>query len=157
MSVIDTYCEAMAFNRTRTLGLLEQAEQSEDALGWRPGDGRAHIAWQVMHIGVTEELFATERLRPENSGKFQDQWPRFRGGSTPDDNIPSGEDIRQLLQSARDSLLDTLTSFDDSHLGTVVFPQRDWSLRMVLQVLCWHESHHQGQAHITWNLYQAQA
>ncbi|HEX3871810.1 MAG TPA: DinB family protein, partial [Pirellulales bacterium] len=65
MSTVDVFLPAYKLNRQRTLGLLEQIEQLPDpieALGWRPGPGRAHIAWQLMHIGITEELFASERL-----------------------------------------------------------------------------------------------
>src|SRR6187455_2971615 len=85
------------FYRTRTLDLLDKVGNEPDpqkVLGWRPGPGRAHIAWQLMHIGVTEEIFATERLAPHKVGEFQDLWPRFRGGSTPDDDIPTVDEIR---------------------------------------------------------------
>ena len=70
MSVLQTYQDSFAFNRTRTIALLDSVAELESpaaALGWRPGEGRAHIAWQLMHIGVTEEMFGVERLvdRPE--------------------------------------------------------------------------------------------
>ena len=65
MSTIDVTIEIWQFNRERTLMTLDEISGLDDpqtVLGWRPAEGRAHIAWQLMHIGITEELFATERL-----------------------------------------------------------------------------------------------
>src|SRR5690242_14437253 len=111
MSTLHSLIAAMQFNRPRTLGLLDKIEQEADpqrALGYRPGPGRAHIAWQLMHIGITEELFATERLSDKKPA-YADLVPRFRGGSTPDDEIPSAATIRQILTESRQHLLATLS------------------------------------------------
>jgi hypothetical protein len=89
MLVTETFITELEFFRPRTLALLEKIEQQPDplsVLAWRPGPGRAHIGWQLMHIGITEEIFATERLAPEREQMWKDLWPRFRGGSTPDDD-----------------------------------------------------------------------
>ena len=43
-----------------------------------------------MHIGITEELFATERLVIGSKAGVCRLVPRFKGGSTPDDEIPAG-------------------------------------------------------------------
>jgi hypothetical protein len=160
MNTLATLIAACEFNRTRTLGLLDRVEQEADpqkALGWRPGPGRAHIAWQLMHIGITEELFATERLVPGSQPAFADLVPRFKGGSTPDDQIPERGLIRQVLSDSRAHLLKTLERFSDNDLETVfqISKDRRLSLREVLHILAWHEPHHQGQAHITLNLYRA--
>jgi uncharacterized damage-inducible protein DinB len=162
MSVVSTLIKSYQFNRVRTLGLLDKIEELPDAqaaLGWRPGKGRAHIAWQLMHIGVTEELFASERLAPEKTGQFQEYWPRFRGGSTPDDNIPAAAEIRRVLSESRAHLVDTLSRFGDDRLGEVFpfFKERGLTLHDVLNIISWHESHHQGQAHITLNLFKNRA
>lgn len=159
MSRIAILCDALAFNRPRTLGLLDKIEQEADPmkiLGWRPGPGRAHIGWQLLHIGITEEIFATERLLPEKPGEWTDLWPRFRGGSTPDDNIPTPAVIREVLGGARERLLDTLRTFSDDQLGWIppALAERKLTLLDVLHILAWHEPHHQGQAHITLNLYK---
>src|SRR5690606_30022587 len=85
MSTVDTFAKSYEFYRKRTLDLLEKIAAELDpaaGLGWRPGRGRAHIAWQLMHIGITEEIFATERLAPDKPAAFTELWPRFRGGST---------------------------------------------------------------------------
>lgn len=160
MSTLHSLIAAYQFNRPRTLALLEKIEQEPDpqrVLGWRPGPGRAHIAWQLMHIGITEELFATERLVPGTQPAFSDLVPRFKGGSTPDDEIPSAALIRRVLSEGREHLLATLSRFGDKDLGIIPegFKQRNWTLVEIAQVLAWHEPHHQGQAHITFNLYKA--
>src|SRR5262245_14079993 len=94
--LIQTTPQLIEFARERTLATLAAIEQMPDpqkVLGWRPGPGRAHIAWQLMHVAITEELFATERLRG-TSPAFADLVPRFKGGSTPDNNIPPLATIR---------------------------------------------------------------
>ena len=160
MSRIEQAVEALAFNRVRTLATLDRIAQEpnvQEVLGWRPGPGRAHLAWQLMHIGVTEELFASERLKPEKPGQWLELWPRFRGGSTPDDDIPTLNQIREVLAGARQRLIDTLRTFNDSQLDWIApaLAQRQLKLLDVLHILSWHEAHHQGQAHITMNMYKA--
>jgi uncharacterized damage-inducible protein DinB len=149
----------MEFNRTRTLASLDEIQKQADAagvLGWRPGAGRAHAAWQFLHIAVTEELFATERLFGRPVG-YPDLVARFRGGSTPDDDIPSLAAIRDVLQDTRLHLQNALGTFTDGDLGVIpeAFRERGWTLERILQVLCWHEAHHQGQAHAVFNLWKA--
>ena len=160
MSTIHSLIAACQFNRTRTLATLERAEQDKDsqrALAFRPGPGRAHVAWQLMHVAITEELFATERLWPEKKAIFTEFIPRFKGGSTPDDDIPSAALIRQVLSESRSHLLDTLSRFGDKDLGTIpeAMKERKLTVLDILHILAWHEGHHQGQAHITLNIYKA--
>ncbi len=166
MSTIHSAIAQYQFNRTRTLGILEKIEQEGDPqqiLGWRPGPGRAHIAWQLMHIGITEELFATERLVVGAKAAFTDLVPRFKGGSTPDDEIPAPALICRVLEESRAHLLETLSKFGDKDLGFMpeALPeplrQRKLTLLDIVNILAWHEPHHQGQAHITFNLYKASA
>ena len=159
MSVISVTTDIWDASRARTLALLDSIADMPDpvrVLGWRPGAGRAHIAWQLMHIGAAEELFATERLLgtpPADSNLVA----RFRGGSTPDDSILHVDEIRRLLGSSRGHLLETINTFSDDDLAVVPAPMQEqgWSLGKILQVLTWHEPHHQGQAHITLNLRKA--
>lgn len=158
-SVLAICQEVMDFNRTRTLATLDEIAKlphPQAVLGWRPGPGRAHIAWQLTHVAITEELFATERLFgrvPE----FADLVPRFKGGGTPDENIPAMEQIRTVLTASREHLKNALASFRDDDLGVIphAFRERGWTLGRILHVLCWHEPHHQGQAHATFNLWKA--
>ena len=158
MSVIDTTLEIWDFNRDRTFRTLDEIAglpDPADVLGWRASTGHAHIAWQLTHIGITEELFATERLAG-TSAAYPNLVPRFRGGSTPDDDIPTLDNIRDVLTNAREHLRNTLSTFTESDLGTIPEPlrERDWTLATVLKLLAWHEAHHQGQAHATLNLWK---
>lgn len=160
MSTVDTFAKSYEFYRKRTLDLLENIAGEADpaaVLGWRPGPGRAHIAWQLMHIGITEEIFATERLAPEKEAAFTELWPRFRGGSTPDDDIPEVEQIRTVLAGGRQHLLKTLAGYDENRLHEIpaALQARGLTVRDCLYVIGWHEAHHHGQAHLTYNLYQA--
>ena len=158
---IEILCRAMDFNRQRTLDLLDRAAKSTDpamAFGWRPGPGRAHVAWQLMHVGVTELIFASERLAPDKEHVMEEFWERFRGGSVVDDDIPSVDTIRQVLDTGRSELRATLADFSDDDLGHIpsALQERKLTLLDVLHILCFHESHHHGQAHLTLNLFDAQ-
>lgn len=160
MSVFETYQHAFEFNRGRTLSLLDRVEATADpqrCLAWRPGQGRAHVAWQLMHIGITEAIFAAERLATKE-GRYRELWERFRGGSTPDNEIPTTAEIRAVLAGSREDLLSSLSQKNDSQLDQFAWEARDGrqlTLRNVLQIINWHEAHHQGQAHITLNLFSS--
>jgi uncharacterized damage-inducible protein DinB len=149
--------EMLEFNRQKTLGLLDNVGQQANAqaiLGWRPGPGRAHLAWQLMHIAATDDRHVHVRM-----GGGQPQHPelvrRFAGGSTPDDSIPTLDEIRAYLASQRAEVLSHLKKLPDSALPTKPNDQAPWTYQEWLKVLAWHEAHHQGQAHITFNLYRA--
>lgn len=149
------------FNRSRTLATLDRIEKFDDpgaALSWQPDEGRAHVAWQIMHIAVTEAIFASERLAPARPGIFTELWDRFRGGSAPDHDIPTLSAIRDVLSQSRSALLETLGEFteDDLELIPTALQDRQLTIRNVLYLISWHESHHQGQAHITLNLFENQ-
>ena len=112
-----------------------------------------------MHIGITEELFATERFTGSKPD-FADLVPRFRGGSTPDENIPSVDQIRDLLDGSRQHLLATVSGFSEQDLETIsdgLLDKPGWTIGKALRVITWHEAHHQGQVHITLNLFKAKA
>jgi len=160
MTEMDVFLAFFRSSRERTLGTLGKIEaeaQPVAVLGWRPGPGRAHIGWQLLHIAATEELFATERLVPGSRAAWPELIARFKGGSTPDEQIPSPGQIRETLTAARDHLEATLKSLTPTQLDEVPSPiaERGWTFRTVLQVLGWHEAHHQGQAHLTYNLWKA--
>ena len=163
LPVIDMTLQLLDFIRERTLATLATIEKLPDpakGLGWRPGPGRAHIAWQLTHVGITEELFATERLLG-TAPAYADLVPRFKGGSTPDDNIPALSTIRDVLAQSREHLRMTLSQVSEADLATIPptlppgLKERGFTVAKVLQILPWHEAHHQGQAHITLNLLKA--
>jgi uncharacterized damage-inducible protein DinB len=156
---IDFTLKTLDFYRERSLVTLAAIEKLPDpagALRWRPGTGRAHIAWQIMHIAVTEELFATERFAG-TPPRFAEFVPRFRNGSTPEDNIPSLATIREVFAQSREHLRKTISGLTEADL-TVIPPalkERGINIGKALQIIPWHEAHHQGQAHITLNLFKA--
>jgi uncharacterized damage-inducible protein DinB len=160
MSTIETFIQLWETQRARTESILERVEKTERAqevLGWRPGSGRAHIAWQIMHIGITEEVFATERL-DAGTPDYPELVPRFKGGSTPDDEIPALPQIREVLAHSREHWLKTIRTFSDQDLENIppgTLQERGWTLQTLLHILSWHEAHHQGQAHLTLNLWSA--
>ena len=160
MSTTELLIKNLEFARTRTLGLLDSIEKEPDphaVLSWRPGPGRAHIGWQLMHIAITEEIFATERLVPQKETHWKELLSRFRGGSTPDADVPSVAMIRDVLKGTRNHLLDTLRTIGDNHLDEIpeALRERKLTVRDVFFVLAWHEAHHHGQSHLTCNLYKA--
>jgi uncharacterized damage-inducible protein DinB len=146
------------FTRKKTIDTLDAIAKRPDAvelLGWRPGPGRAHIAWQLMHIAATDDRHLGIRMKggePANAEFVR----RFAGGSTPDDNIPSIDEIRRYLNERRSAMLDHLASLSDDDLPKKPNDQAPWNYETWFQVLTWHEAHHQGQAHLTLNLFKAE-
>ncbi len=160
MSTIATLIGTLPFVRSKTYDLLSRIEKLPDpgaALAYRPGPGRAHTGWQLMHIAITEEIFATERILPDKKRSYEDIWLRYRGGSVPDDQIPELPAIRMTLETTRLYLLDTLHQFSDADLAKVPagLTERGWTLQQVFELLAWHEGHHHGQAHLTLNMFNA--
>jgi uncharacterized damage-inducible protein DinB len=149
--------DVLNFNRTKTLALVDNLAKQpneKEILGWRPGPGRAHIAWQLMHIAATDDRHVHVRMtggQPHDAELVR----RFAGGSTPDENVPTIEEIRTYLNAQRTEVLDYLKKLPDSALPIKPIEQAPWTHLEWLKVLAWHEAHHQGQAHITFNLYQA--
>lgn len=155
----DFTLKALDFSRERTLGTLAAIEKLSDparALGWQPGPGRAHVAWQLMHIGVTEELFATERFLGTAPG-FGELVARFRRGSTADANVPSLSAIRDILVQSREHLRTAISGLTEADLAVIppALKERGINIGQALQIIPWHEAHHQGQVHITLNLFKA--
>ena len=129
MSLLTSIKEIWELNRARTLDEIAKQPNPAAALGWRPGPGRAHMAWQMMHIGITEELFATERLFGKTN-RLPEVTPRFKGGSTPDDNIPSVEQIRELLSATRQHLLEGINTLTEADLSRIpeALTERGWTI-----------------------------
>ncbi len=149
--------EGFEYNRGRTLTFLEtiaKMPNPQAVLGWRPGPGRAHIAWQIMHLGATDDRHAHVRIQggdPQNAEYVR----RFAGGSTVDDNIPTLDEIKAYLAAQRQELTAIFRSIDDAKLDTKPNDQAPWTYREWVKMLSWHEAHHQGQAHLTLNMYKA--
>jgi uncharacterized damage-inducible protein DinB len=81
----------------------------------------------------------------------------YRGGSVPQDGeIPDVEEIRRVLADSRARLIETVSTLNGDDLERVPEPlrERGWTIARVLDVIGWHEPHHQGQAHLTLNLWE---
>jgi len=157
----DTLIAQADFARARLLGLLAGVEKSGQdvakVLAWRPGPGRAHLAWQAMHCAATHDRYVNVRLRGATESD-PDLVKHFGGGSTPaDTDIPSLETIRTKLEATFVVFKDFIKNTSDTEMARVMdFPNNvKRSVAESVVLLIWHESHHQGQMHLTWNLYKA--
>lgn len=149
--------QGMEFARSRTLAFLDELEKLPDAqkvLGWRPGPERAHIAWQLMHLGATDDRHLNIHIKQDEAKETQ-YVERFAGGSTPDDNIPTVDEIRHYITERRQAIMEHFQSLDDSNLDQKPHDAAKWDYGTWIQILSWHEGHHQGQAHLTLNMYKA--
>lgn len=149
------------FSRGRLLGSIEAIEKSgQDArkvLVWRPGPGRAHIAWQLMHCAASHHKYLNAGLL---GGVVKDQAlvAGYAGGSTPSDqDIPSLGIIKDKLASTYEELKTYVSGLSPADLAALKTGPggRQRSVAESIILLAWHESHHQGQIHLTWNLYKA--
>lgn len=148
------------FGHARLLESLQTIEKSgadpAKVLAWRPGAGRAHIAWQAMHCAATLDNYVNARLHGGKPGD-PDLVARYGGGSTPaDDHIPDLATIRQALEKHGKPFRDYLAKANASELSQKkMFGKTERTVGEALVLLIWHETHHQGQIHLTWNLYKA--
>jgi uncharacterized damage-inducible protein DinB len=147
----------LEFVRKKTLDFLDgiaKMPNAAEALAWRPGPGRAHIGWQLMHIAATDDRHVNVRI-----GGGQAKEPayeqRFAGGSTPDDNVPTVEEIRRYLGERRAAMLDFLESAKEEDFEKKPYEASPHTLENWFRIWIWHEAHHQGQAHLTLNLFKA--
>ena len=149
--------QLLELSRERTNRLMDTIAARPDAatvLAWRPGPGRAHLAWQLMHIAATDDRHLNVRMRGGEPASA-DFVGRFAGGSTPDDQIPTIDVIHRYLAERRQAMLDHLRSLPDSALGTKPNAEAQWNYEEWFRILAWHEAHHHGQAHLTYNLFRA--
>lgn len=145
------------FVRAKTRGLLDTLAAlpaPARALGWRPGPGRAHVAWQLMHVAATDDRHLTVRMKGGQPHE-PELVRRFAGGSTPDDDVPHLSEIVRYLTERRAAMLDHLRTLSEADLSRKPMPEAPWAYGEWFQVLAWHEAHHHGQAHLTLNLFKA--
>ncbi|MGD0464579.1 MAG: DinB family protein [Tepidisphaeraceae bacterium] len=157
----DTLLAGLDFSRMRLLGILETIEKSGQNLGkalaWRPGPGRAHIAWQAMHCAATHDRYLNVGML-QRSVKDEALVANFAGGTTPSDtDVPTLAVIRQKLSATFEPLKKFVSEQSPQSLARQI-PAPGGKTRSVaeaIMLLAWHEAHHQGQIHLTWNLYKA--
>src|SRR3954467_8821479 len=157
----DTLIGMMGMVRQRLLGSLDVIEKSgrdvAAVLAWRPGPGRAHIGWQAMHCAATHDKYLNVIIKGLASPADAARVAAFGGGSTPSDqNVPTLAEIRSALESTFSAFTDYLTGLSPQELQREVGPpDRRRTIAESAMLMAWHEAHHQGQIHLTWNLYTA--
>jgi len=157
----DTLLAMMEMVRQRLLGSLAAIESSgldlAKVLAWRPGPGRAHIAWQAMHCAATHDKYLAVNIKGLPAPADPKLVAGFGGGSTPSDqNIPSLAAIRQALDVHYRAFRAYLSELAPADLQRQVGPpDRRRTIAESAMLMAWHEAHHQGQIHLTWNLYRA--
>ncbi len=153
---LNTLLASLDFSRTRLLATLDTIEKSGQdlakVLAWRPGPGRAHTAWQAMHCAATHDRYLNVGLK---GGKVNDEAlvAAYAGGSTPsDEKIPTLAEIRSALETTYAAFRSYVAALPASELTRVMASKRTVEESLIL--MAWHEAHHQGQIHITWNMYK---
>lgn len=155
-----TLLAMLDFSRARLLGSLDAIEKHspdvQHVLAWRPGPGRAHIAWQAMHCAATLDRYLNARLlnKAETDPELVAQ---YGGGSTPsDENIPILSTIRQAIQTHHQPFRQFIAEATPALLAEKrQFGNTERTIGDAIVLLLWHEAHHQGQIHLTWNCYKA--
>ncbi len=157
----DTLLTAMDFSHSRLLGILDTIEKSGQdipiILAFRPAPGRAHIAWQAMHCAATHDRYINVNLK-KGPPKDESLVTHFAGGTTPSDSlVPSLPQIRETLATHYTDFRNYVASLTPENLAakTVGRDGKERTLAEVITLLTWHEAHHQGQIHLTWNIYKA--
>ncbi len=158
MTELKTILSTLDFSRDRLLGSLDSISKSGQnttkILAWRPGVGRAHIGWQAMHCAATHDRYVNVRIKGGEPNDIA-LCDGFAGGSTPSDsNVPTLDAILEKLAANYSAFKSFLQTADLSQVTD--FPNNvKRTIGESAILLAWHEAHHQGQIHLTWNLYQA--
>jgi len=156
---VNTLLAAHDLSNTRLVGSLDAIEKSEQptaqVLAWRPGAGRAHIAWQAMHLAATRNKYLNSIF--QNSLADKELIEGFGGGSVPSDQkVPTLAQIKQALAQQFEAFRSYVAGLSAADLERKI-PGPGGTQRTVgatILMLAWHEAHHQGQIHLTWNLYK---
>lgn len=161
-----TLLMVMDFFRARLLGTLEAVEKKARELNvhmpailsWRPGPGRAHIAWQAIHCAATHDKYLNVNILGKSAPADADLVKNFGGGSIPsDEGVPDLAEIRAALDRTYAPLKAFVASVTPEEFSRTIGPigglQR--SVAEAIALLAWHEAHHHGQIHLTLNLFKA--
>lgn len=163
-----TLLAAMDFSRNRLLGTLDGIEKLakernvdvKTILAYRPGPGRAHLGWQFAHCAATHDKYLNVNLLGKPAANDPQLVTTFGGGSTPaDDQVPAIATIRKMLESTYAAVRNYVAAADQATLArTIPGPNNTQrTIAEAIHLLTWHEAHHQGQIHLTLNMYKAQA
>ena len=160
-----TLLASMEYSRGRLIQTLngiektagEKSMELRSILGWRPSPGRAHIAWQAAHCAATHDKYLNVLLLG-GTPKDPNWVNRFGGGSVPsDENVPSLPEIRAKLEETFGTVQRYVAGLDTAGLARVTLLPNNGQRTVAesILLLTWHEAHHQGQIHLTWNMFKA--
>ena len=148
-------------NRVRTnqlISSIEKTGKTADILKWRPGKDRANIGWQLTHIAYREDQMLVETLQGQGKDKLAalDEIKAYMDLKHPGDHPPELAVIQWYLGEERRNLQIFIEGLDFSKIDANTPGERKKPLtyRDALRGLIFHEAHHHGQAHITFNLYK---
>lgn len=154
----DTLLAVTDFSRARLIGALDTIEKNSAhdvgrVIAWRPGPGRAHIAWQAMHCAATHDRYLNVNLlggQPKHAALVAG----YAGGTVPsDEGIPTLAVVRAKLAEVFEDFRGFVADLTPEQATRKVSSGR--TVEESIMLLAWHEAHHQGQIHLTWNLYKA--
>ncbi len=148
-------------NRSQTAKLIEKIEksrQADKALGWIPPTKRVCAGWQLLHIAASEDNLANNLLEKKDLvsselyelSRAKDKLELCRSG------LPPLARIKTYLADSRKNLLETIARLDFQKLDEKPTPEAFGTRYELLNIFIWHEGHHQGQAHFTFNMYSAE-
>ena len=144
------------YHRNGVDELLAKIEKSPDpagALAFRPGKDRAQIGWQLMHIAAADDSLLNGMLTT-NEPLSAAHVETYQGSKRTPDEIPDLPLIKKYLKDTRDNLKTFIADMDMSKLNEKPH-EKSWGTHLAgLQNALFHEAHHQGQAHLTFNLYK---
>ncbi len=160
-AAVETLLAMADFTRARLLGTLDVIEKSgqpeAQVLSWRPGPGRAHLGWQFMHCAATHHKYLKLNVLKEPVTE-EALVSHYGGGSVVrDGDGVTFAGIRSALEKHFAVFRNWVGGMTDAELAAEVAGPggKPRSLREVVILLIWHEAHHQGQIHLTWNCYKA--
>lgn len=155
-----TLLAMLDFAHARLLGSLDAIaaahEKPEEILLWRPAENRAHIAWQALHCAATHDKYLNVNLKGHQTPSNPELVTRYGGGSVPsNEGQPTLQAIRTTVERNYAPLREFVASLSPADMQRMVGPaDRQRKLGDAIVLLAWHYAHHQGQLHLTWNLYR---
>ena len=135
----------------RLLGEIQKTGKADQVLRWSAGE-HAPIGWHLMHLAASEDRFAVMLGAP---GLVSESYStKFSSGKDAARDVPSASAVKKYLDDTRASLIQALESFDLSRIGEKPAADAPFDYGTIIKILSFHEAHHQGQAHATFNLYK---
>jgi uncharacterized damage-inducible protein DinB len=128
-----------------------------EELTWRPGQDANHIAFLIWHIVRSEDGMFNRWIVGREQVWTKGGWDK-KFGLKPDDSgggwtsqqvaefkPKTPDQILGYMAEVRKSVLEGLSTLDLKRLSDKPRPDRpEWTVATMLQMLAFHEAHHQG-------------